>query len=136
MSTLQVGTIKSASSAPPVFQNTSGTEKGQLVKKWVNFNGQGTVSIRDDFGISSITDNGTGTYTLNFDGNMSNEDYCINMSCGGNGFNGFVLAFGAGDSSTSYQSTSSCQFNCRGGDGGGGGNRDPLTACVTITGDN
>ena len=136
MSTLQVATIKSLDGANPGFVNSSGTEVGLLVKKWVNFNGQGTVSIRDDFGISSITDDGTGTYTINFDGNMSNEDYAINMSCGGNGYNGFVLAFGAGDSSTSFMSTSSCQFNCRGGDGGGGGNRDPLTACVIITGDN
>ena len=56
MSTLAVGTIKSISSAAPVFQNTSGTEKGQLCKAWVNFNGSGSVSIRDHFNVSSITD--------------------------------------------------------------------------------
>jgi hypothetical protein len=136
MSTLSVGTIKSVSSAPPVFQNTSGTEKGQLVKKWVNFNGQGTVSIRDSFGVSSITDDTTGTYTVNFDGNMSNEDFAATVTCGGGGYNGFVFSFGSGDSSTSFMSTSSVQFNCRGGDGGGGSVRDPLTACVIISGDN
>ena len=37
MSTLAVGTIKSVSSAAPVFQNTSGTEKGQLIKAWLNY---------------------------------------------------------------------------------------------------
>ena len=62
MSTLAVGTIKSISSAAPVFQNTSGTEKGQLAKAWVNFNGTGTVAIRDSFNVSSITDVGTGQY--------------------------------------------------------------------------
>ena len=47
MSTLAVGTIKSVSSAAPVFQNTSGTEKGSFVlKSWVNFNGTGTIAIR------------------------------------------------------------------------------------------
>jgi len=35
-------------------------------KAWVNFNGTGTVAIRDSFNVSSITDNGTGDYTVNF----------------------------------------------------------------------
>jgi hypothetical protein len=33
---------------------------------WVNFNGTGTVAIRDSFNVSSITDNGTGDYTVTF----------------------------------------------------------------------
>lgn len=136
MSTLQVATIKSLDSGNPGFVNSSGTEVGLLVKKWINFNGQGTVSIRDDFGISSVTDNGTGTYTLNFDGNMSNADYCVTFTGGGGGHNGFATAFGAGDSSTSFFFTGSCQFNFRGADGSGGGNRDPHTVAAIITGDN
>jgi len=76
MSTLAVGTIKSTSSAAPVFQNTSGTEKGQLAKAWVNFDGDGTVTIRDNFNVSSITDNGSGDYTINFASSFSNNDYC------------------------------------------------------------
>ena len=80
MSTLAVGTIKSISSAAPVFQNTSGTEKGQLCKAWVNFNGTGTVAIRDNFNVGSITDNGTGDYTVNFATNMSNDDYAVALS--------------------------------------------------------
>jgi hypothetical protein len=35
-------------------------------KAWVNFNGTGTVAIRASFNVSSITDNGTGNYTVNF----------------------------------------------------------------------
>jgi hypothetical protein len=136
MSTLQVATIKSLDSANPGFVNSSGTEVGLLVKKWVNFNGQGTVSIRDDFGVSSITDNGTGTYTINFDGNMSNENYAPIVMGGGGGYNGFSIAFGSGDSDTSYLFTGSFEVNFRGSEGSGGGNRDPLTACVIITGDN
>ena len=80
MSTLNVGTIKSISSAAPVFQNTSGTEKGQLCKAWVNFNGTGTVAIRDSFNVGSITDNGTGDYTLNFTNSMSSANYVLCMS--------------------------------------------------------
>ena len=54
MSTLSVATIKSASSAAPVFQNSSGTEKGQLAKAWINFNGQSTIAIRDSFNVSFL----------------------------------------------------------------------------------
>ena len=77
MSTLNVGTIKSISSAAPVFQNTSGTEKGQLAKAWVNFNGTGTVAIRDSFNVSSITDSGTGIYGVNLQNAMANANYNV-----------------------------------------------------------
>ena len=76
MSTLAVGTIKSISSAAPVFQNTSGTEKGQLCKAWVNFNGN-SFGIRDSFNVGSVTDHGVGQYTINFASNMSNDDYAV-----------------------------------------------------------
>lgn len=84
MSTLNVGTIKSISAAPPVFQNSSGTEKGQLCKAWVNFDGTFgtspfTVSnggIRGSFNISSVTDGGTGIYTINFTNAMGDSNYC------------------------------------------------------------
>ena len=35
-------------------------------KAWVSFNGRNTVSILDNFNVSSITDNGTGFYSINF----------------------------------------------------------------------
>ena len=85
MSTLAVGTIKSVSSAAPLFQNSSGTEKGQLVKAWVNFNGTGTVSIRDNFNVSSVTDNGTGDYTVNFSNSLESSDYCTLCECSDGG---------------------------------------------------
>lgn len=77
MSTLSVGTIKSASSAAPVFQNSSGTEKGQLAKVWVNFNGTGTIAIRDDFNVTSLTDHGTGDYSANYTNSMSDTNYSV-----------------------------------------------------------
>ena len=39
---------------------------GAAMKAWVNFNGTGTVAIRAQYNVSSITDNGTGDYTANF----------------------------------------------------------------------
>jgi len=47
------------------------------VRAWVNFNGTGTVAIRDSGNVSSITDNGTATFTLNFTNNMPDENYAI-----------------------------------------------------------
>ena len=75
MSTLQVGTIKSASSAAPVLQNSSGTEIGQIAKSWVHYNGSGTVAIYDSFNVSSITDDGTGHYRVNLTNAMANINY-------------------------------------------------------------
>tara|TARA_Y100000015_G_C2381648_1_gene85284 strand:+ start:110 stop:502 length:393 start_codon:yes stop_codon:yes gene_type:complete len=66
------------------LQNTSGgipTVKGGqrlIPTAWVNFNGTGTVAIRDSENVSSITDNGVGHYTMNFSANMTNADYSVN----------------------------------------------------------
>lgn len=49
---------------------------------WVNFNGTGTVAIRDSFNVSSITDNGTGDYTVNFATAMNNSNYAESISAG------------------------------------------------------
>ena len=79
MSTLNVGTIKSLGSSAPVFQNSSGVEKGQLARAWVRFNGTGTVTINDSFNVSSITDNGTGNYNVNFTNAFANANYAYAM---------------------------------------------------------
>ena len=47
------------------------------VKAWVNFNGTGTVAIRASLNVSSITDNGTGDYTINFTTAISDADYAV-----------------------------------------------------------
>jgi hypothetical protein len=64
MSTLKVSTL----------QNLSGTEV-YTAKAWVNFNGTGTVAIRAAGNVSSITDNGTGDYTLNFTNAFADANY-------------------------------------------------------------
>jgi hypothetical protein len=51
-----------------------------IAKAWVNFNGTGTVAIRDSFNVSSITDNGTGDYTVNFTTAMPNANYSTVVS--------------------------------------------------------
>jgi hypothetical protein len=45
---------------------------------WVNFNGTGTVAIRGSGNVSSITDHGTGQYTVNFGTAMPDANYaCV-----------------------------------------------------------
>jgi hypothetical protein len=50
-------------------------------RAFVNFNGIGTVAIRSSGNVSSITDNGTGDYTVNFTTAMTDANY--NTSFGG-----------------------------------------------------
>jgi hypothetical protein len=69
MSTLKVNTI----------QNTSGVEV-YTCKAWVNFNGQGTVSIRASGNVSSITDHGVGNYTVNFTTAMADVNYSAQLT--------------------------------------------------------
>ena len=67
MSTLKTNTIK----------NTDDVEM-YLAKAWVNFNGTGTVAIRAAGNVSSITDNSTGKFTVNFISDMVDVNYAIN----------------------------------------------------------
>ena len=108
MSTLKVNTI----------QNTSGgssstpeqIEQGRA-KVWINFNGSGTVAIRDSFNISSLTDNGTGDYTLNFSNAFSNDDYCLAGTAGYN--SEYIANHLTGGGTTANYATSNCRFSIR-----------------------
>jgi len=60
---------------PPTIQDSAGTEIGTFCRAWVNFNGTGTVAIRASFNVSSITDNGTGNYTVNFANALEDANY-------------------------------------------------------------
>ena len=51
-----------------------------VCRAWVNFNGTGTVAIRASFNVTSITDNGTGDYTVNFTNAMPDANYCVTTS--------------------------------------------------------
>ena len=57
------------------------TNSNQICKAWVNFNGTGTVAIRDSYNVSSITDNGSGNYSMNFATAMASIGYSANANC-------------------------------------------------------
>jgi hypothetical protein len=58
--------------------NATGSAPVYACRAWVNFNGTGTVAIRASGNVSSITDNGTGNYTVNFTTAMPDANYAIN----------------------------------------------------------
>jgi len=60
----------------------SGSAPSYSARAWVNFNGTGTVAIRASGNVSSITDNGTGDYTVNFTTAMPDANYCGSAICG------------------------------------------------------
>jgi hypothetical protein len=66
--------------ATPTFDSAqlptiSGTAPLYMCRAWVNFNGTGTVAIRASGNVSSITDNGTGDYTVNFTTALVDANY-------------------------------------------------------------
>ena len=106
MSTLNVATVKSLNTLPPAVQNSSGTEIGTFCRAWVNFNGTGTVAIRASFNVSSITDNGTGDYTVNFTNALPDANYA---SVTTNSWEGETLGIPVVASSPA-PTTSACRF--------------------------
>lgn len=58
----------------------TGTAPLYAARAWVNFNGTGTVAIRASGNVSSITDNGTGDYTVNFTNAMPDANYAVSLS--------------------------------------------------------
>ena len=65
--------------------NASGSAPSYACRAWVNFNGTGTVAIRESGNVSSITDNGTGDYTVNFTTAMPDANYAGVVSGGFSG---------------------------------------------------
>jgi len=93
-----------------IIKNLAGTGPVDLymqegVKARVNFNGTGTIAIREALNVSSLVDVSTGTYKLNLTGALSNVNYSVAGSIAGTstgsfdaiftGTNGNVLETGA-----------------------------------------
>ena len=96
------------------------------VRAWINFTGTGTVAILESGNVSSITDNGTGNYTVTFTNNMTDKNYAVNaQQCAGATSNGagFVEIFGFNN-----QTVSSVKIQVR----TASGNFDPLNAQLAV----
>ena len=114
MSTLKVNTIQTA----------SGVDQ-YLAKAWVNFNGTGTVAIRASGNVSSITDNGTGDYTVNFTNAMTDANYAPSHAMS-------TLSLPSPTSIIQVQTTSSYRFTLQGVSSGASTVADATVATCVI----
>lgn len=79
---------------------TMGSHRG-IASAWVSFTGTGTVAIRDSFNVSSITDNGTGDYTVNFASSLADANYATLLTIRGTDNNAKPIIHASGAYSTS-----------------------------------
>ena len=79
MSTIKVTTIQDTSGG-----NSSTSEEiaQGRAKAWDNFNGQGTIAIRDSFNVSSLTDHAVGRTTITMTNAMPSTNYVVVGSSG------------------------------------------------------
>ena len=77
MSTLKVTNIKKTG-------ETASRDVSGVAAAWVNFNGTGTIAVRDSVNVASLSDNGTGDYNVNLSNNMTNSNYCLVLGHRGN----------------------------------------------------
>lgn len=96
MSTLKVTNIQDTAGGN---SSTSAQIYSGRAKAWIKFNGVGTVSIYSSFNVSSLTDNGTGDYSMNFSTAMPDANYCV-VSSGSESGVGGVARFISGDGNT------------------------------------
>ena len=125
MSTLKVNNIQTASGGS---NSTPAEIQSGRAKAWVNFNGGGTVAIRDSFNVSSITDHNTGQYSVTYATAMSNDDYAslITTQAG-------LTAYGYGTGDNSQ--TTSALVNIFTIVGSNGTTQDASCVSVAIFGD-
>ncbi len=81
MGTLKADTIQSTGGGAATLT------KQMSLRAWVNFNGTGTIAARDSLNLSSLSDNGTGEYTISYASAWSAVNYaftgCSGQTSGG-----------------------------------------------------
>jgi len=96
-------------------------------RAWVNFNGTGTVAIRASGNVTSITDNGTGDYTVNFTTAMPDANYSAVATCSRN--DGGTTTRSIGILESGVYSTTAVRVLC---EVSNGTNQSAATVCIAI----
>lgn len=126
MSTLKVSNITDTSGGATTLVSAQNTAKA-----WVNFNGTGTPAIRDSYNISSIADEGTGSYTVTFTNALSDGNYAAIGNGGEYRNDGQTNSLRS--PSLGLLSAGSFYMDCRNANNA---LADPEVVCFTIFGDN
>jgi len=127
-SELRVNTLKDASGNNSVA--TSVVFNGSA-KAWVNFNGSGTVAIRDSYNVSSLADSDVGIYTLSWSNSFANDDY---SSAGASGQNSNAMVTVSCAIDTTAPTTSASLYNTN-YENGSGGRFDATQVTIQVLGD-
>ena len=80
-------------------------------KAWISFNGTGTPAITGSFNVTSITDHGTGNYTINFTTALSDANYCMTGAGDNNGNSQGTMVIL--DNATTAPAAGSCRIMTR-----------------------
>lgn len=99
--------------------------KEQLIKAWVNFNGTGTLAIRDSYNVSSVADNGTGDFQIYWDKDFANANYAVVGMVAIDGYFPLTCIFAGLD--VGYAKVRCFEI--------AGTSKDPETACYVAIGD-
>jgi hypothetical protein len=102
-------------------------------RAWVNFNGTGTPAIRASGNVSSITDNGTGNFTVNFTTAMPDANYSVSGTASTLGdTNSYTHVVTTGDSGNNYGgfSTTAVRLNVYGANYSALGDANYVMACI------
>ena len=104
------GTRQASISSAGLFQFNSGygsVATAYGCRAWVNFNGTGTVAIRASGNVTSITDDATGSYTVNFTNAMTDVNYSTTGSTNGGGGRdtNFIVGLTASGTAGTYSTT-------------------------------
>jgi len=90
----------------------TGTAPSFLCRAWVNWKGTGTVSIYGSGNVSSVTDNGTGDFTVNFSTAMQDVNYAASGLGEGGGTSDQQITL---EKASGAQSASSMRIYCKQG---------------------
>ena len=118
-----------------VYESDGGTSVTQnlvqgLAKQWIDFDGTGTVAIKDSFNSASISDEGTGDYRVNLTNAMRAQEGCINTGTGQNRDGGSPTD---NNLYVNFSSTSQILIKCR--DTDQGTDEDSEMVCTSVNGD-
>ena len=136
------------SSTPPAGSvtfdtlSTSSTEADNVAsrtaKAWVNFDGTtntgGNCTIQSDFNVSTVADNGTGDYTINFTADLADANYAVSFGINSQAANNTALqcCVKAATLAGSPTLKTTTQLTIVVGNGGSLGNLDPSNVSVII----
>tara|TARA_R100000388_G_C7111832_1_gene96937 strand:- start:24 stop:428 length:405 start_codon:yes stop_codon:yes gene_type:complete len=132
MSTIKTNTLTGTTSAGVINltgeggSTTTNLQQG-LAKAWGNFHEPDPVTLRDNLNVTSLTDNGTGYFTVNITNSMNNDDYVRIGSAGENANTGGNRVLGLRLPATNSFNTITKNT--------GGTDSDTQDTCVAIFGD-